>query len=254
MSESVPLEDWPHRLEAAIEHSSRLRRVLVVRETNSTQDAARRLNARDGDVIVAWDQTSGRGRRGRSWACGTDGVALTFVLEPESRVSRSIFGAIVAAKTIESFLGRLVQIKWPNDIHVDGRKIAGVLIEQDDDRAVMGIGMNVGQREWPPDLQGIAVSLHELGATVDRVEVIERLFEMWDESIMNEDGEGGWEAYFTRRDCLTGKAVRVRHDGRTHTGRLKRLNPFRDLVIETASGEVRLPAATTAILEVIDES
>lgn len=257
MSETVPRTQWFERLQAKVtgmsEGSGRLH---VVRETNSTQSSVKRLNAQPGDVVVAWNQTAGQGQRGRSWLCGTEGVAMTFVDRIDPNPAWSLLGAVVAAKVIEGFLLHQVELKWPNDVLVDGRKIAGILVVRNDYGTLIGIGLNVLQRDWPQELRSTAVSLHELGIEVDRVEVIETILEQWVWRDSAVEGEAVSEAveFFKQRDCLTGRFVRLGHDRNIYSGRLKAIDPLRDLVIETASGEVRLPAATTAILEVIDES
>ncbi|MEE9131785.1 MAG: hypothetical protein V3T84_17375, partial [Phycisphaerales bacterium] len=79
---TAPLEQWKERLDAVVASDGEvLGRAIVIRETASTQDAARRLGAQPGDVVVAWRQTAGRGRLGRRWAdTREDGVALSIVL------------------------------------------------------------------------------------------------------------------------------------------------------------------------------
>ena len=66
-------------------------------------------------------------------------------------------------------------MKAPNDVLLDGRKLAGVLIEQTDDIAVIGVGINVGAMAWPPELEGQAVSLYEAGVDIERIAVLELL-------------------------------------------------------------------------------
>ncbi len=135
------IEAWTDRLQAVLtDPAGPLRRVIVVRETDSTQDAARRLGAEPGDVVVAWRQTSGRGRLGRAWAdTGHEGIAVTFVIDaapPERLAPACAVGAARAAEGLLALRGitgearGAVGIKWPNDVVAGGRKLAGVLVER----------------------------------------------------------------------------------------------------------------------------
>ncbi len=112
--------------------------VVIVPETTSTQDAARRLDAAPGTVVIAGRQTAGRGRLGRVWAdTGDEGIAASFVCAVAAPERMAVACAVATARAAESVLGRLVGIKWPNDIVAEGRKLAGILIEQSGDRAVI---------------------------------------------------------------------------------------------------------------------
>ncbi|HRQ74913.1 MAG TPA: hypothetical protein PK098_03240, partial [Phycisphaerales bacterium] len=129
------LASWPDHLQSVLDEiNGPLRRIIVLRETDSTQDAAKRFGAQPGDVVTAGRQTAGRGRLGRAWADTVDaGVAVTMVVDCRSlRATEQLatIGAIAAACAVEAVMGARVGIKWPNDVVVDGRKLAGVLIEQ----------------------------------------------------------------------------------------------------------------------------
>lgn len=263
---AIPLEQWPDRLSEAVSRAAAgggpLRRAVVLREVDSTQDAALRLNAAPGDVIVAWEQTRGRGRLGRAWSSGAQGeaptqasdgdappgVAVTFVLRAERSERLSLLAGLAAAEAVEAHLGRPVGVKWPNDVIVDGRKIAGVLVEQDRTLARVGIGINVRQRDWPPDLRDIAISLRQAGSDVDRLQVLESLIEMLSRALTASDAS--LRAAFRSRDLLTGAVAILRHDGQQHEGTIIDIDPMNGLTIETRTGRRVLPAATTTIVRV----
>jgi BirA family transcriptional regulator, biotin operon repressor / biotin---[acetyl-CoA-carboxylase] ligase len=118
--------------------------VLRIPSTPSTQDEARRLVragiAEVGDVILAEEQTSGRGRFGRTWVSPTGGLYATIVCESNLVLSLKA-GLAVAHALRRAGVGAF--LKWPNDVQVDGRKIAGILIEQSDRVAYVGIGLNL---------------------------------------------------------------------------------------------------------------
>ena len=245
---TAPLDQWKERLDAVVASDGEvLRRAIVVRETASTQDAARRLGAQPGDVVVAWRQTAGRGRLGRRWAdTREDGVALSIVLPcgPPERLALAF--AVGVAGAVERLLDRPVGIKWPNDIVVERRKLAGILIEQSGALAVAGIGLNVSQTTWPKELTEVAVSLAQLGAPVDRLDAIVAVLESLSTALRQPD-DVLVEA-FTARDVLCGAEATLRNGRETVHGTVLRIDPLDGLWVRTSSGEVCLPAATTTIL------
>ncbi len=172
--------------------------LLAFTAVSSTQAVARRLaaaGAPEGTVVLADHQSAGRGRRGRPWLA-SPGTALLFscVLRPALPPSRwpelTLAAARAVAEGVEATTGVRARVKWPNDVLVGNRKLAGVLAEAVVGPAsfvVLGIGMNVAQRaeEWPPELAGRAVSLAELGPAVSRegllAGVLARLAARYDE-------------------------------------------------------------------------
>ena len=183
MADATPIDAWADRLEAAIARTPAccVDRVAVVRETASTQDAALRLaGAKPGLLVVAGRQTGGRGRHGRVWVdTGEQGLAATFAIADDGRdpADLSAVGGLGARDAIAAVApGVALRLKRPNDVLAVGadgeaRKVAGVLIERRGGLVLIGIGINIAQRAWPEGLAGRAVSLAELGAGVDRVEV-----------------------------------------------------------------------------------
>ncbi|TVQ51141.1 MAG: biotin--[acetyl-CoA-carboxylase] ligase [Phycisphaerales bacterium] len=240
------INGWPDVLERAVEEvGSPFRHVRVFAETDSTQDVARRERAEPGTLIVAGRQTRGRGRLGSAWAdTASDGVAMTLILPREPGERLAFAAAVGVARAAESCLGRRITIKWPNDILVDRRKLAGILIEQTDTRALLGIGFNVAQTAWPDDLTDKAVSLTQLGVPILRIEVMCELIRALGDSLAL-DTEALMQDY-AERDGLTGRTIRVQHEGRTYEGRVATVNPRDGLLLETErDGTVHLPAMTS---------
>jgi BirA family biotin operon repressor/biotin-[acetyl-CoA-carboxylase] ligase len=244
----VPIEQWTDHLQRVLDAiDGPLRRVTVLRETGSTQDTAARMSAAPGDVIVAWRQTAGRGRRGRTWADTAEaGIAVTIVTEAGPPPWLAATAAVGAARAAERLLGRPVGIKWPNDVVVDGRKLAGVLVEQAAGRALIGVGVNVNQTDWPPDLSGRAVSLAELGTRVDRVEAVAAVIESMSRALRLAPDELDDE--FSARDVLKGSRATFRAQERTITGTVLRVDPMQGLLVDADGRQVYLPAATTTVL------
>jgi BirA family transcriptional regulator, biotin operon repressor / biotin---[acetyl-CoA-carboxylase] ligase len=144
------------------------------RVADSTNARARELveaGAPHGTVVTAEEQTEGRGRQGRSWTAPA-GKALLYsaVLRPldERRLLLPLAAPLAVCEAAEELApGIECAIKWPNDVWVDGRKLAGVLIEAkpQDGWAVIGVGLNLSMApdEFPPDLRDTAVSLFDPG-------------------------------------------------------------------------------------------
>ncbi|MHC4414219.1 MAG: biotin--[acetyl-CoA-carboxylase] ligase [Planctomycetota bacterium] len=243
----IPINQWKSRLEAVLDgDGSPLGRLVVLSETDSTQDAARRLDVRPADVVIAGRQTGGRGRRGKVWADPDGhGIAVTIASEaapPQLMMTASAVGVAQAAETL---IGRSVGIKWPNDIVVGGRKLAGILVEQSGPTALIGIGMNVGQTRWSNDLAKRAVSLAQLGVEVDRFDALRAVLVAMRRVLRLEKQqliEG-----FVARDWLKGRRATFRARRLTVTGTVLETDPMRGLLVQTDAGKVRLPAATTTL-------
>ncbi len=145
------------------------------RRTDSTNDRARVLaeaGAPHGTVVTASEQSAGRGRRGRTWNA-SPGTALLYtgILRPlEQRHSLlPLAVAVAVAEAVESVAPVTCELKWPNDVWIDRRKVAGILIESRPPRwALIGIGLNVAiaDHEFPPDLRWPATSIGN-GVAVD---------------------------------------------------------------------------------------
>lgn len=149
--------------------------VLLLAETSSTNDVAReqaRQGARAGFVVAASRQTRGRGRLGRGWESPSGlGLCVSILLRPGSPAMEAgqliILSSVAAAEAVEVLAGFRPQIKWPNDLVADGRKLGGLLIETEREGAglafaVLGIGLNVrqGAADFSPEVRGQATSLH----------------------------------------------------------------------------------------------
>jgi BirA family biotin operon repressor/biotin-[acetyl-CoA-carboxylase] ligase len=150
--------------------------------TASTNDTAMALAANgggEGIVVVADAQTAGRGRRGRAWfsPSGT-GLYVSVVLTPgRARVGPdratallTLAAGVAIAEAVERLSGFSADIKWPNDLLIGRRKVAGILAEGGrGDAIILGYGINVRPTAYPPELSGRATSLEsELGRTLDR--------------------------------------------------------------------------------------
>ncbi|MCA9284861.1 MAG: biotin--[acetyl-CoA-carboxylase] ligase [Phycisphaerales bacterium] len=240
--------DWCNELDRSIaETDGVFAAVHVVDVVDSTQDEARRRELGVGQVVVARRQTAGRGRLGRGWLdTATDGVAVTMLLPVAPPERLALQSAVATALAVERFLPAPVGLKWPNDVVASGRKLAGVLIEIRDGTAAIGIGVNVGQRSWPPELAPKAISIVEAGGRAERVEVAAALIESM--AAAARQGDGALAAAFETRCVLRGTTVELRHGQQLLRGQVIRVDPLAGIALRTATGTVHLPAATTTVL------
>jgi BirA family biotin operon repressor/biotin-[acetyl-CoA-carboxylase] ligase len=186
-------------------------------ECESTQ----RLLAGDlpeGATAVCELQTAGRGRLGRSWEAPAGAAILCSILllPPDGRrlPELSLVGGIAAAEAVEEATGLAAQIKWPNDVMLNRRKVAGVLAEAAGGRVLLGIGLNVNQRrhELPQDARSAASSLYATDSIRrDRAPILASLLARL-EDLYGRWREGGFGAVFPElgsRDFLRGRRVTV---------------------------------------------
>ena len=197
----------------------------------------------EGAIATTDHQTGGRGRLGRSWieAPGTS-VLVSVLLRPPPELPApqlSLVGGLATALAAEEALELAAQIKWPNDVMVDRRKVAGVLAEAREGVVVLGIGVNVNQtrEELPRDAAVPAASLRTVDGLVrDREELLASLLERLD-GLYAAWREGGLDAVYDdlgARDFLRGRRVVV--DGIGGVARM--ITRDGRLEIETASGPV----------------
>lgn len=244
--------DWPDRLRRLLpEHHFR-----HVEETGSTNEDLLRA-IRSGEVgplcvISADHQTAGRGRRGDKWESPA-GANLLFSLSlslPEDRAAWGRlphFAAYALGRSLESILGddARIQTKWPNDLHLAGRKIAGILVETvltAEPVAVVGIGCNINTRpeDFPPSLRSIATSLYEhLGCESSRWYllglVLREFLDGYPDKTITFDTVRDW---LSSRDALLDRALRLETAGGSVEGIARGVGDGGELRLETADGTV----------------
>ena len=197
------------------------RRIIYYPSLTSTMEVARkeaRRGAVEGTVVIADEQTVGKGRKQRAWITTRGNIALSLILRPQiSHLSYMVMiASLSVANSIEAVTGLKVQIKWPNDVLINGKKVCGILIENDirGDKvaySIIGIGINVliNSDEYP-DLLSSATSLSgESGTGVSRVDVICRLLKETEE--LYDKLPAGASIYQEWRDRLTmlGENVKI---------------------------------------------
>jgi BirA family biotin operon repressor/biotin-[acetyl-CoA-carboxylase] ligase len=191
--------------------------LIRVGETESTQLLIE-PDAAEGTVAVADFQSAGRGRLGRKWEA-PPGTALhvSIALRPPGDrppQDLTLVGALAAADAVEVATELFVQVKWPNDVMLNRRKVAGVLGELRDGLVVLGIGVNVNQtrEQLPPEARQPAGSLRTItGREHDRDDVLSTLLSRLEHhyDIWLEDGLDGLYPDIGARDFLRGRRISV---------------------------------------------
>lgn len=241
------------------ELKSRLGTVWMGREgvsletVDSTNTYAKRLaeeGAPAGTLVVAEEQTGGKGRRGRSWTTSRGAnIMMTLILRPKIRPQHAsrltLLMALAAARGIRKETGLPAGIKWPNDVVVHGKKVCGILTElsmemEEINYVVIGIGINVNQEDFPEEIRQVAGSLcQELGHPLPRAglaaAVLEELEVLYERFLETEDLSA------LRRDynelCVNvGHEIRVLDPGKEYTGTTDGINERGELVVRRADG------------------
>ncbi|MFO0737873.1 MAG: biotin--[acetyl-CoA-carboxylase] ligase [Labilithrix sp.] len=217
-----------HDLEAVA--ARRAAPVHLLASTASTNDDAKagaRAGSPHGSLWIADTQTAGRGRQGRRWE-SPPGENLLFSLllripcAPARVPPLSLVVGLAVRDAVARALGETgddtVKVKWPNDVHVRGRKIAGILVESAVagtrvESLIVGIGINVKTRELPPELASIATSVALEGGAADRAAILLDVLAGLDRDLERaaHTGLGALRARLEAHDALVGK--RISSDG-----------------------------------------
>ena len=241
------------------------RHVLCFDEVDSTNDvamdSARQRNA-DGLVVLAESQRSGRGRHGRTWQSRPGDSALLSALlltgegSPLSHEALTIAAGLAVAEGIDAACEIPCSVKWPNDVLLEGRKVAGVLVETRPHRSaqaiVVGIGINVNSS--PPD--GLVFPATDLashaGESVDRIEVVRsvlRRLDAWVAQLADGRTDELHDAWIARCGMIN-ERITVVCGGREFVGRVLDVSPMAGLILACDDGRrVDLPARSSTIVK-----
>jgi BirA family transcriptional regulator, biotin operon repressor / biotin---[acetyl-CoA-carboxylase] ligase len=234
-------------------------------EIGSTNDRARELaeeGAEHGEVVIAEAQTAGRGRRGRGWSSPPRrNLYFSVVLRPDLPPARAPELTLVASVAICEALrqaGVEAGIKWPNDLHASGRKIAGILTElaAEPERVswvVLGVGVNVNARaeDFPEDVRRDATSvLLERGEPAPRALLAAACFTALEEWIDRhaEEGFGPVAVAWRKRSVTLGRDVVVKVEGREVVGTAEDIDESGALLVRTGAGLERILTGDVALL------
>ena len=232
------------------------RDIRVFQETTSTNDIIEKLahdGVKEGVVVFAELQSKGRGRLGRKWVSpARKGLWFSVLLRPKLRpqavTQLTIAAATALVRAIHSETGLTLEIKWPNDICIHGKKVAGILTELNAELdtvkyVILGIGVDVNQgaNEFPADLRKLATSLKlEVGETLDRAELAAEILRELD-GVYSRICSGQFEAVadeFAERYKTIGRDVAITVGERCLRGRAESLDADGALLLRTQHGHL----------------
>lgn len=220
----------------------------------STNDTAKALGARgapEGALVVAEAQSAGRGRLGRDWLSPPGlGLYASLLLRPALPPSElppiTLTTAVAVVRALTRAAGVIPGIKWPNDLILGGKKVGGILTEMETESdqiryLVVGLGLNVNNPDFPPDLETIATSLaRETGRTFPRVPILQAWLEEFEVLYQQFLGQGFLEilAEWKEHTVTLGKRVIVRQGARQLEGLALEVAADGALLLETTPGDV----------------
>lgn len=245
-------------LEIEIKAKKLIKKIIHFDSIDSTNTQAKILAAQgevEGTVVIAEEQTEGRGRLGRQWLSpkGT-GIWMSMILRPEiepweaAKITQVAAAAVAIA--IRESTGCQAGIKWPNDIIINGKKVCGILTEMSGELnsvnfVVLGIGMNVNvdKEEFPLELQSIAASIKEFAAeTASRKEIVVKILstfeELYEDFVKNKNIARSIDV--CRKYSVTlGRQVRIIQRGSAILGEAMDINDEGELIITNDKGEIQ---------------
>lgn len=231
------------------------REIISYKKVDSTNDIAYSLaekNMKEGTVVLAEEQTKGKGRHGRSWSSPSrGGIYMSYILRPEIAPNEipgvTLLAAVAVARAIRELSGLEAMIKWPNDIMIDGKKICGILTEmkaqQDNvDFVVVGIGINVNTpaKQLPKGASSISEELRRscINRTVSRVELVKKVLETLEEyyNMLKKKGFRPIIDAWKENTAMIGARVKVSLPNRVFEGQAHDINPDGALIVRLDSG------------------
>lgn len=231
------------------------RNCIYLNRVDSTNNYAKRIaeeGAKEGTLVIAEEQTGGKGRRGRGWIAPRNvNVMMTLLLrpriQPRNASMLTLLMAMAAVRAIREVTGFQAGIKWPNDVVAGGRKVCGILTEMSSEPdyinyVVIGIGMNVNQKDFPQEIAGTAGSLSMvLGRDISRAEltarVMEALEELYEIFLETEDMSKLCREY--NSVCLNiGHPIKVLEPKNEYSGVTDGINEKGELVVKKDDGDI----------------
>ena len=252
----------PDRIKANLKTSRIGGRILVYDCTASTNDIAAEYaknEDNDGLAVFTEEQTAGRGRTGTKWHSGRGDSTLCSIVLCHCKCNTELLSlscAVAVAEAVGKVGGYEAKVKWPNDIILNGKKVAGILLESKNDRGtyILGVGINCHQKKdtFPPELQAGATSIDiESHSVVDRISLAKRLLTSIDHWLEVAE-KNGPEVTDRWRELSTqlGQRVSLVFNAKKYTGNCIGIDPEKGLVLQLETGGVRMfDAAHTTIVK-----
>jgi BirA family biotin operon repressor/biotin-[acetyl-CoA-carboxylase] ligase len=236
-------------------------RIIYHTKIRSTMDVAKRealKGAPEGTVVIADEQTEGKGRIGRFWSSPKGCVALSIILYPKQTYLSSLImvASLAVMRTIKSVTRLHSPIKWPNDVLINGKKVCGILVESgvqssDSNYAIIGIGINVNlEATCLDDVSSMATSLsNELGSEVSRLKIIRKLLcEIERLYISAKDNEIVYREWMRNLETL-GRLVNAKSGDNIYEGIAESVKRDGSLMLRLTDGSLKRFVAGDIILQ-----
>ena len=226
--------------------------VEVLETIDSTNDYAKKIanNSFDGNLIISLEQVKGKGRRGRQFHSSKgDGIYLSIILKPQIEPNKAPFiTSLAGAALVKAFDKFNIKgsIKWPNDILINGKKIAGILTEMSADielieYIILGVGINVDTMNFPTEIKDIASSLILEGYQISKLELIwafvyefEKLYMHYLKGETNEVID-----ILNNNSSIIGKQINVHYLDKIESALAVRINEDGALIIKTKDNQFK---------------
>jgi BirA family biotin operon repressor/biotin-[acetyl-CoA-carboxylase] ligase len=251
--QEVPVRLYPDFIHDSLSTVRIARHIYYFPRIDSTNSFAKKLaaeGAADGTVVLAEEQTAGRGRMDRTWLAPVFSSILCSIiffpkLPPAALFRLTMIASVAIVNAIRRICGVTAHIKWPNDIYLGGKKVCGILTEFSADPqqvlyAVVGIGLNVNNEfSEHPELQSTATSLRlERGKTVSRFALLVALLEELDDQyhILNTGGVEAIRRSWEQHALIRGKRVTIFSGDRTIRGIAQSINDNGHLIVIDTNG------------------
>jgi BirA family biotin operon repressor/biotin-[acetyl-CoA-carboxylase] ligase len=225
-----------------------------IKSTNTEALSQAKQGAAEGLCVVANEQTAGRGRHGRIWSSPKDaGLYFSIVLRPKIEAKilplLTLMSAVVVSEVLRELYDLKTDIKWANDVHLNEKKICGILAEAAETKkglaVVVGIGINLTSKNFPPELEDIAVSIEAaIGAKPNAEDILRNLTKQFVKFYRIFLDIGGAEKireeWAKRSSYFFGKSVRVKLENETIFGKTCGIEDNGALRVKIADGEIKI--------------
>jgi len=244
----------PDKIRANLNTKRIGKKILVYNNTSSTNDVAAEYvtsKRNDGLAIFAEEQRAGRGRAGTKWISGRADSILCSIVLTKTKCSAELLSltlAVAVAETIGKTGSKLAKIKWPNDIILNNKKVAGILLESKTHNShnvyILGIGINCHQKKdsFPLELQPIATSIDIEARTIcDRNSLAKRMLSSTDHWLKTaEKNSKAVTDQWSSLSLLLGSRVTLIFNGTGFTGNCIGIDPGKGLILQLDTGGVRM--------------
>ncbi len=220
------------------------RTIIYLKKTGSTMTVAKRLLSmlEPPFIVLAESQISGHGQKNRKWLSQEGGLWLTEVFYTERILGLSLFISIPILRVLKKYDSR-IKVKWPNDLYLNGKKLAGILTKTSHNIAFVGIGINV-ENDIPDEAKKYAISLKELG-NINKTKIFEEIIKE-EERLLPVFGKNGFTPFRSEYEdhlIFMNKNITVKGESVTY-GKVLGVTNLGELIIETMSGVEKIVQGT----------